>query len=171
MTRIGLLSDTHSFLDPQLIPILHECDEIWHAGDFGNISVYNQLMNLNKPLRAVSGNIDGFDIRHIIPEQLSWRVEEKDILMTHIGGHPDKYHPRIKKILEEKRPGIFICGHSHILKVIFDKKLNLLYLNPGAAGREGFHLMRTALRFKIDGDEVRDMEVLELGTRMSQNIL
>ena len=165
MTRIGLLSDTHGYLDKQLITILQECDEIWHAGDFGNPAVYYELAALQKTIRAVSGNIDGKEIRQRFPEELQWTVENKNVFMTHIGGYPDKYPLKIKNTLMEKRPGIFVCGHSHILKVIFDKKLNLLYLNPGAAGKEGFHVMRTAIRFVIDKNDIRNMEILELGKR------
>lgn len=165
MTRIGLLSDTHGYLDKQLISILKECDEIWHAGDIGNLAVYDELLDLQKTLRAVSGNIDGGEIRRSIPEELNWNVEEKNILMTHIGGYPDKYPGTVKKLLMLKKPDIFVCGHSHILKIMFDKKLNHLYLNPGAAGKEGFHLVRTAIRFVIDKNDVKDMAVIELGTR------
>lgn len=165
MTRIGLLSDTHGFLDKQLIPILKNCDEIWHAGDIGDPAVYGELLQLKKTLRAVSGNIDGGEIRRSIPQELEWNVEGKNILMTHIGGFPDRYPGTIKKLLMLKKPDIFVCGHSHILKIIFDKKLNLLYLNPGAAGKEGFHLVRTAIRFAIDKNEIKDMAVIELGTR------
>ena len=165
MTRIGLLSDTHSYLDPQIMSLLVECDEIWHAGDFGDIRVYEQLANLNKPLRAVYGNIDGNEIRQLMTEQLEWQVEEKTILMTHIGGYPGRYPARIKKLLLELKPSIFVCGHSHILKIIYDKNLNLLHLNPGAAGREGFQKVRTVLRFSIDGDVVKDMEIIEFAKR------
>jgi len=168
MTRIGLLSDTHGYFDKQLIPILKECDEIWHAGDIGNPAVYDELLNFQKTLRAVSGNIDGSEIRRSVPEQLEWTVEEKKILMIHIGGYPDRYPGAVKKLLMDHQPDIFVCGHSHILKIIFDKKLNLLYMNPGAAGKEGFHLVRTAIRFVIDKNTVRDMAVIELGTRTSQ---
>ena len=163
MTRIGLLSDTHGFLDQQILPILRECDEIWHAGDFGDIKVYDALMNLKKPLRAVWGNIDNKEIRQLTNEELTWQVEEKIIFMTHIGGYPGRYPARIRKLLVDNRPSIFVCGHSHILKIIYDKNLSLLHLNPGAAGREGFQKVRTMLRFNIDGDVVKDMEVLEFG--------
>ena len=165
MTRIVLLSDTHGYLDKQLIPVLEDCDEIWHAGDFGSLSVFDHLLKLNKPLRAVYGNIDGKEIRQSVNEVLLWQVEQKAILMTHIGGYPDKYPLRIKKLLEENKPDIFICGHSHILKIIYDKKFQLLHINPGAAGNEGFHQVRTAVRFKIDGEKIIDMEVIELGRR------
>lgn len=168
MTRIVLLSDTHGYLDKQLLPILKECDEIWHAGDIGNPAVYDELVGLQKTLRAVSGNIDGGLIRRSIPEKLFWKVEERNILMTHIGGYPDKYPVPIKNLLMLKKPDIFVCGHSHILKIIFDKKLNLLYLNPGAAGKEGFHQIRTAIKFVIDETVIKDMAVIELGPRSKQ---
>ena len=161
MTRIGLLSDTHSYLDTQLLSILSQCDEIWHAGDFGSVAVYEELYNLKKTFRAVYGNVDGNEIRLMVKEELFWQVEGKTILMTHIGGYPGKYPARIKKLLINTKPSIFVCGHSHILKIIYDKELNLLHLNPGAAGKEGFHKVRTALRFTIDGDTVKDMEVIE----------
>ncbi len=165
MIRIGLLSDTHSYFDKQLVSVFKECDQIWHAGDIGNISVYEELLNLQKPLKAVWGNIDGGELRKTLTEDLHWQVEEKKILMTHISGYPDRYPPRVKKLLPDSKPEIFVGGHSHILKVIYDKKLNLLYLNPGAAGKEGFHKVRTALRFTIDGDTIKDMAVIELGVR------
>ena len=136
MTRIGLISDTHSYFDAQLKPILSVCDEIWHAGDVGNASVYEELISLDKPLRLVYGNIDGHDIRRVCTETLHWKVEEKNILMTHIGGYPGKYSPRARQELKATQPDIFVCGHSHILRVIFDKENNLLYLNPGACGIE-----------------------------------
>ena len=165
MTSIGLISDTHSYLDPQLISILLTCDEIWHAGDFGNISVYEELKSLNKNLRSVFGNIDGNDLRRLMTEDLCWEVEGVKILMTHIGGYPGKYPSRIRLLLKENKPGIFVCGHSHILKVIYDKEFKLLHLNPGASGKEGFHAIRTALRFKIDQGNILDMSVIELGKR------
>ena len=165
MTRIGLLSDTHGYFDPQLNELFKECDEIWHAGDVGNNDVYKALLKICKTIRIISGNIDGKEIRGIAQEELFWKVENRTIFMKHIGGYPDKYAPSIKKQLIELQPDIFVCGHSHILRVIYDKKLNILYLNPGAAGKEGFHVVRTALRFTIDADKVKDMEVIELGKR------
>lgn len=167
MTRIVLLSDTHGFLDDQLLPFLKTCDEIWHAGDFGNVSVYEELVKFNVPFRAVYGNIDGNELRYALPENFSWEVEGMSIYMTHIGGYPGKYSGNIQKILREQKPGIFVCGHSHILRVIYDKNFQLLYLNPGAAGREGFHQIRTALKFSISDSEVKDMQVIELGKRLS----
>lgn len=161
MTRIGLLSDTHGYLDPQLIPYLIDCDEIWHAGDFGAMSVYNELVKLEKPIRGVFGNIDGKEIREFFDETVTWTTENKIILMTHIGGSPDKYSPVVRQKLQDIKPGIFICGHSHILKVIYDKKYNLLHLNPGAAGKEGFHKVRTMLRFVINNEMISNMEIIE----------
>ena len=165
MIRIGLLSDTHGFFDPRLHDLFKDCDEIWHAGDVGNHDVCKSLQKLGKKIRMISGNIDGKEIRGIAPEELFWKIENRTIFMKHIGGYPDKYTPAIKKQLTELKPDIFVCGHSHILRVIYDKKLNVLYLNPGAAGKEGFHVVRTALRFTIDDDKVKDMEVIELGRR------
>ena len=165
MTRIGLLSDTHGYFDPQLIDLFKDCDEIWHAGDVGNHEVHKALQKLRKTIRMISGNIDGKEIRVAAPEELSFKVENRSIFMKHIGGYPDRYPPAVKKQLIELKPDIFVCGHSHILRVIYDKKLNVLYLNPGAAGKEGFHVVRTALRFTIDTDKVKDMEVIELGSR------
>jgi len=165
MTRIGLLSDTHGFLEKELFSILTRCDEIWHAGDFGNVDVYHELVQMNKPLKGVYGNIDGPELRLHLPLDQIWQVEDVKIFMTHIGGYPGKYPARIKNLLIELKPDIFVCGHSHILKVIYDKKLNLLHLNPGACGREGFHKVRTALKFTIDGDKISDMGIIELGAR------
>ena len=163
MTKIGLLSDTHGFLDKKLISILEGCDEIWHAGDFGGLDVFNELINLKKPFKGVYGNIDGPELRQLVPIDQIWQVEGIKIFMTHIGGYPGRYTARVKTILTEQQPQLYICGHSHILKVIYDKKLNLLHLNPGAAGREGFHKVRTALKFSIDGDKILDMGVIEMG--------
>lgn len=165
MIRIGLISDTHSFFDKQLIPILSTCDEIWHAGDIGNVSVYEELLKLNKPVVSVYGNIDGTEVRMLSEETRIWQVENKLVCMTHIGGHPGKYPARIKQLLYDNKPDIFICGHSHILRVIYDKEFKLLYLNPGACGLEGFHKVRTMLRFTIDQDVIKDMEVIELPNR------
>jgi putative phosphoesterase len=165
MTRIGLLSDTHGVLDNELVSILSGCDEIWHAGDFGSMDVYQALSGLNKPLKGVYGNIDGIELRLLLPLDQQWEVEGMKIFMTHIGGYPGRYTTRVKNILEEQQPHIYVCGHSHILKVIYDKKLNLLHLNPGACGKEGFHKVRTALTFAIDGDKVKEMGVIELNPR------
>ncbi len=165
MTQVGLLSDTHGYFDPILNELFVECNEIWHAGDIGNFEVWNQLNNLRKPLKAVYGNIDGKDIRYMAPLEQIWTVEEMKIYMIHIGGYPGKYAARIRQRLTEIKPDIFVCGHSHILKVMYDNNLQFLHLNPGACGYEGFHNVRTALRFRIDGHKVTDMQVLELGPR------
>lgn len=162
MTRIGLLSDTHNYLDPAAIKYLAECDEIWHAGDIGTISICGQLEKI-KPLRAVYGNIDGQDIRKVYPLVQRFMCEGVDVLMTHIGGYPDRYSPEAKKLIAEKPPKLFICGHSHILKVIFDQKYKLLHINPGAAGTHGFHKVKTLVRFTIDKENIKDLQVVELG--------
>lgn len=162
MTRIGVISDTHSFLDPKLLPELAHCDEIWHAGDLGNRDVLDQLAATGKKLRIVYGNIDGHDIRIDTPEELIWEVERHKVLMTHIGGYPGRYPAKIKQRLLQVRPTIFVCGHSHILKVIYDKQLQLLHINPGACGKVGFQKVRTMIRFVIDGDKIRDMAIVEL---------
>ena len=163
MTRIGLLSDTHGYLDESLKLMLENCDEIWHAGDFGTMDVYQQLLQMNKPFKGVYGNIDNPELRALMPLDQIWQVEELKIFMTHIGGYPGRYTARVKKTFVEQQPGIYVCGHSHILKVIYDKEFQLLHLNPGACGKEGFHKVRTAIKFSIDGDKIKDMGVIELG--------
>lgn len=160
MTRIGLLSDTHSYLDEAIMEKLESCDEIWHAGDFGNIEVADKLKAL-KPIRGVYGNIDGKDLRLEFPEHLHFTCEEMKVYMTHIGGYPGKYPAAIKNQLLEHKPQLFICGHSHILKVMFDEKLQCLHLNPGAIGKHGWQQVRTLLRFSIDVNKVCDLEVVE----------
>ncbi len=161
MQKIGLLSDTHSYFHPKLPRIFKDCDEIWHVGDFGNWQTIEKLKSI-KPLRGVYGNIDGTDIRTDFPELLRFWCEEVDVLMTHIGGYPGNYAPAIRSIMKTNPPKLFISGHSHILKIIFDKKHNCLHLNPGAAGRYGFHKVISLLRFTIDGPNIKDMEVVEL---------
>ncbi|MBS1559899.1 MAG: metallophosphoesterase family protein [Bacteroidetes bacterium] len=162
---IGLLSDTHGFLDPKIIDHLKEVDEIWHAGDIGDPSVSDTLKKL-KPLRAVYGNIDPLPLRHEFPEDVWMSVEGFSVWMTHIGGTPPNYNPRIKKILNNRTPDIFICGHSHILQIKKDpQRNNMLYLNPGAAGNHGFHAIKTMIRFELVNKEIRKMEVIELGKR------
>lgn len=162
--RIGLLSDTHGYLDPRLFTLFARCDEIWHAGDIGNVALYDEL-NEFKPCRAVFGNIDDKDVRITVPEWQSFECGGMHILMTHIGGYPGRYSRGIKEVLMDQKPHVFICGHSHILKVIYDKQLNLLHINPGAAGNHGIHKIRTALRFSINNGRIEDTEILELGTR------
>jgi putative phosphoesterase len=162
--RIGLISDTHSFLDDAVFKHFDKCDEVWHAGDFGNIELADKL-SLFKPLRGVYGNIDGNDIRSIYPEILKFNCENMSVLMTHIGGYPGKYDARIRDEVYSNPPGIFISGHSHILKVIYDKKIGSLHLNPGAAGKHGWHKVRTLIRFSISDIKIHDLEVIELGNR------
>lgn len=161
MTRIGLLSDTHGYMDERILKHVDSCDEIWHAGDFGTLAVADSLA-ARKPLKGVYGNIDGQDIRRIYPEHLRFRCEEVDVWMTHIGGYPGRYHPAIRQALQADPPQLFICGHSHILKVMYDEKLQCLHMNPGAAGKQGWHQVRTLLRFSIDGKRIHDLEVVEL---------
>jgi putative phosphoesterase len=161
MTRIGLLSDTHGYLDDSVFKHFENCDEIWHAGDFGNIELADKLAAF-KPLRGVYGNIDGKDVRIVYPEHLRFQCENVDVWMTHIGGYPDKYNPAIRREIYTKPPKLFICGHSHILKVIYDKKINCLHLNPGAAGKQGWHKVRTMLRFCISGEKIHTLEAIEL---------
>jgi hypothetical protein len=164
MLRIGLISDTHHFLDDNVFRHFDTCDEIWHAGDFGTAALAERLSSF-KPLRGVYGNIDGQDIRSLYPEKLRWTSEEVEVYMTHIGGYPPRYNPQVKKELTAKPPGLFICGHSHILKIMYDDKLQCLHMNPGAAGNQGWHKVRTLIRFTIDGKNMRDCEVIELGPR------
>jgi putative phosphoesterase len=162
MTRIGLISDTHSYLDDAVFKHFENCDEIWHVGDFGNIELADRLAAF-KPLRGVYGNIDGKEIRQTYPEDLRFDCEGMDVWMTHIGGYPDKYHPRIKGTIYTKPPQLFITGHSHILKVIYDKKINCLHLNPGAAGKQGWQTVRTLMRFGISEGKIQNLEIIELG--------
>jgi uncharacterized protein len=165
MPRIGLLSDTHGYFDERLLDHFADCDELWHAGDVGSAGIISQLEAF-RPLRVVSGNIDGREVRQLAPENLHFECGGLRVWMTHIGGFPPRYNPQVRPQLQQGTPDIFVCGHSHILRVMRDPKLrNLLYLNPGAAGREGFHKIRTALRFTIDQKTIHSMEVLELGLR------
>ena len=164
MRRIGLLSDTHGYLDDRILTYLSECDEIWHSGDIGNIEIALKLSAL-KPFRAVSGNIDGNDLRQEYPLCLRFICEEVDVLIVHIGGYPGHYANDVQKELKSSAPKLFISGHSHILKVIYDSKNKLLHINPGAAGIQGFHQIRTLIRFSIDKDVIKDLEVIELGRK------
>lgn len=162
---IGLLSDTHSFLDEKVLPHFSNCDEVWHAGDIGDKSVLH-LLELAKPVRAVHGNIDDRELQSRLPEDLRFKCEGLDIWMTHIGGTPPNYNPRVKKILRANPPDVFICGHSHILAIKRDPQLNnMLFINPGAAGNHGFHHIKTLVRFEILNAAVTKMEVIELGKR------
>ncbi len=164
MKRIGLISDTHSYLDEAVFKHFEQCDEIWHAGDFGTLELANRLQAF-KPLKGVYGNIDGNDIRQVYPEKLRWYCEDVEVFMIHIGGYPPRYNPAVKKELTAASPKLFICGHSHILKVIYDDKLQCLHMNPGAAGNQGWHKVRTLIRFTIEGSNMKDCEVIELGKR------
>ena len=161
MKKIGLLSDTHSHLDEAIFKHFGQCDEIWHAGDFGNIHLADELAAF-KPLKGVFGNIDGAELRGVYPETAVFQCEELKVVMRHIGGYPGRYASGLKKLLQAERPGLFISGHSHILRVIYDKELGLLHINPGAAGKEGFHKMRTITRFSVSGTRIHDLEVIEL---------
>jgi uncharacterized protein len=164
MTKIGLISDTHSYLDPNLERIFEPCDEIWHVGDIGHISVADTLASW-KPFRAVFGNIDDANMRREYPEHDLFTCHGKKIWMTHIGSYPPNYTPRIRKLLDINKPDLFICGHSHILKVMFDKERQVLHINPGAAGNEGFHHIRTVITFCINESGFHDLNVVELGKR------
>lgn len=162
--KILLLSDSHSYIDERILEYAKNADEIWHCGDFGNLEVIEQLEKI-KPLRGVYGNIDGTEIRKIFPEVTRFKCEEVEVLMIHIGGYPGKYTPLTKKELAEKSPKLFISGHSHILKAMYDDKNKLLHLNPGAVGKVGWHQMRTMMRFEINGDQIENLEVIELGKK------
>lgn len=161
MKKILLLSDTHSFIDDKIIKYVKQADEVWHAGDIGNIEVTDTIKKL-KPLRAVYGNIDDKTVRAEFPLDNKFEIENVTVWMTHIGGYPNKYNHRIREDLQLNPPKIFISGHSHILKVQYDKKLELLHLNPGAAGKHGFHKIRTMLRFKLEKGDIKNMEIIEL---------
>lgn len=161
MTRIGLLSDTHNYLDPTIAEHFSQCDEIWHAGDFGTNLIADSLYAI-KLLRGVYGNIDGYDIRSQYPEQEIFMCEGVKVMMRHIGGYPPNYNAETKKELLIHRPQLFISGHSHILKIMYDEKLSCLHMNPGAAGKHGWQKVRTLIRFTIDGKNIKDCEVMEL---------
>lgn len=163
MKRIGLLSDTHSWLDPRLKKHFAQCDEIWHAGDIGTTEVTDELKQW-KPLRAVYGNIDGAELRAEFPAHQRFTLEGVRVWITHIGGRPPRYDPAVREQLRADAPQLFVCGHSHICMVKFDRPRNMLYMNPGACGRYGIHNVRTALRFTIDQGRFKDLEVIELGS-------
>lgn len=182
MTRIGLISDTHNYVDEAIFEHFKNCDEIWHGGDFGAIEIAEKIIagfhsqpgqhgghgqtrdgrTMSTMLRGVYGNIDGQDIRKVYPEQLVFRCEDVTVMMRHIGGYPPKYNPETQKELLLHRPQLFISGHSHILKVMYDEKLNCLHMNPGAAGKQGWQKVRTVIRFAIEGKEIKNCEVIEL---------
>lgn len=162
--KIGLLSDTHGYFDERIYGYFKDCDEIWHAGDWGSSDVVDKLLNF-KPLRAVWGNIDGHEIRKIFPQHNRFRLEDMNVWITHIGGYPGKYDPLVCPDIYKNPPDLFITGHSHILKVMYDKKLKLLHINPGAAGKYGFHKVQTLVRFTLSNQKVTDLEVIELGEK------
>ena len=164
MTRILLLSDTHGHLDDTILKYAREADEVWHAGDIGSLEVMDQLQDLAQ-VRAVYGNIDNATIQQEFPLDHKFQCESVSVWITHIGGYPDRYNRRIREEIKANPPNLFISGHSHILKVLWDKKLNLLHMNPGACGKQGFHQVRTMLRFVIDDKDIKDLEVIELGKR------
>lgn len=162
MKKIGLISDTHNHLEEGIFKHFEKVDEIWHAGDIGTITLANTLKDF-KPLKAVYGNIDGYDIRSEYPKELFFYCEEVKVFMIHIGGYPGRYTKGVKKQIETEKPQLFISGHSHILKIIYDQQLNCLHMNPGAAGIQGFHKIKTLIRFSVDGKNIKDCEIIELG--------
>ena len=161
MKRIGIMSDTHAWWDDRYLQYFEECDEIWHAGDIGSLEVAMRLQEF-RPLRAVYGNCDGGDLRRLFTERLRWTCEGASILMTHIGGYPGRYEPAIRPLLYTNPPALFISGHSHILKVQYDQRLHLLHINPGAAGLQGWHKVRTLIRLTVDEGTFKDLEVIEI---------
>lgn len=168
MTKILLLSDTHSYIDNDILKYVKQADEIWHAGDIGSLEVTDAIKDL-KPLKGVHGNIDDAQVRLEFPEHNRFMCEDVDVWMTHIGGYPPKYNARVTEGIKQNPPRIFISGHSHILKVMPDKKLNLIHMNPGAVGKHGFHKVRTMLRFSIDGKKIDNLEVIEFPVRHPKN--
>jgi putative phosphoesterase len=165
MMRIGLMSDTHGYIDPKVYQYFSDVDEIWHAGDIGSIDVIDELKAF-KPFRGVYGNIYDHIIRREVPEFNRFQVEQVNVLMTHIGGKPGKYSQPAYYALEKEQPNLFICGHSHILLVKMDLTYNMLWMNPGACGYKGFHAVKTLLRFSITGERIHDLEVIEIGKRI-----
>ncbi len=167
MKKILLISDTHGHLDPKLIKHINACYEVWHAGDIGDLNVCEEIKKL-KPLWAVWGNIDGQKARLEYKEHLIFNCEAVKVFITHIGGYPNKYNPAVKEMLINEKPDLFICGHSHILKVMYDKSLNLLHMNPGSCGLSGFHLVKTVLTFEIENKEIKNLNVIELGPKVAK---
>lgn len=165
MKKIGLISDTHSFLHPRVKHHFKDCDEIWHAGDIGSIELADELAEF-KPFKAVYGNIDGTEIRKSYPKNLRFTSEGVAVWITHIGGYPNRYDLRIREAISKNPPDLFICGHSHILKAMPDKKLDLIHLNPGAAGKQGFHQVLTLMRFELNKGKLENLEVIELEQRV-----
>lgn len=165
MTRIGIISDTHSCWDDRFALYLAECDEIWHAGDIGDMDTLRRFQAIGPVVRAVRGNIDYGPVAKECPEYLEFSVENCQVVMTHIGGYPGKYAPGMTSRLLASKPRLMVAGHSHILKVVYDNRLNVLHINPGAAGRHGWHRQRTLVRLNIDGDKISDLEVIELAPK------
>ena len=165
MTNIGIISDTHGYVDDRVFEYFRDCDEIWHAGDIGNLTLAMRFETA-KTFRAVYGNIDDKEVQLRYPENLIFNCEDLKILITHIAGSPPKYNPRVKKLIKEVNPDVFVCGHSHILRIKRDPQYNnMLFVNPGAAGNQGFHSIKTIVRFKIDGKRIENVEAIELGKR------
>ena len=162
MTKIGVLSDTHGLLDPRVLEHFRDVDEIWHAGDIGSFELLQALREF-KPTRAVYGNMDSGDVRYSLSEFYRFRVEEVNVLLTHIGGYPGRYNPWPIPMFRKEPPDLFVCGHSHILKVMYDQQFHFLTMNPGAAGKQGWQTVQTLLRFTINGKQIEDLEVVELG--------
>lgn len=165
MKKIGLMSDTHGYIDPKVYMYFKDVDEIWHAGDVGSIKVVDELRKF-KPLKGVYGNIDDHLVRSELPEFNRFLCEEVDVLITHIGGKPGKYSKPALEVIEKNPPNLFICGHSHILFVQMDRRYNMLWMNPGACGFKGFHQVKTLLRFSISGKEIHSLEAIEIGKRI-----
>ncbi|MBM3416133.1 MAG: metallophosphoesterase family protein [Bacteroidetes bacterium] len=165
MTRIGLISDTHGFLDEKVFEYFQDCDEVWHAGDWGEGVAARLTAESGRTVKGVFGNIDGVSIRNEFPEQLVFMCEEVKVMIRHISGSPPRYNPETTKKLAIHKPQLLVCGHSHILKIMYDNKIDCLYMNPGAAGKQGWHKVRTLIRFIIDGKEIKNCEVIELGKR------
>jgi putative phosphoesterase len=166
MIRVGLIADTHGWLDEKVFSHFASCDEIWHMGDFGSMEIATKLQQF-KPLRGVYGNIDDAHLRSEFPETLRFYCESVDVLMTHIGGYPGRYAPKVREIMKQNPPKLMLCGHSHIVKVIFDPKYQCLHINPGAAGKQGWHKKRTIMRLEIEGTEMRNCELIELASSRS----
>ena len=164
MKKILIISDTHSYLEPKLIKYIEQADEVWHGGDIGDYELCKQIEKI-KPLKAVWGNIDGTELRKTYKEHLIFTCEGVKVYITHIGGYPNKYNPKAREVIQKEQPNLFICGHPHNLKVMFDKTYNLVHINPGACGVDGFHKVKTVVRLEIDGSEMKNLEVIELGNR------
>ncbi len=165
MKRIGILSDTHGLLDERVFEHFDGCDEIWHCGDWGSLDIVNKLEKF-RPLRGVWGNIDGYEVRSLFPQHNRFMCENVKVWLTHIGGYPGKYDPLVRPAIFQQPPGLFVCGHSHILKVQFDKNLDLLHINPGAAGKYGFHKVQTLVRVEINGKNIQNLEIIELSPKI-----